>query len=301
MSIPIFFIHQNDSFYLKYTLNQAKYLNPNSNVYLIGSINTKNLSGIDICDINNYRNKEHEFRKVFKQLGFLPFEYEFFCFGRWFVLLEFMEKSKIENTSFFHLDSDVLCFRNLTEAANNFQGFDLTISKGICGHNSYFKDISVLRAFCDFMFEYYTNETKFKNLERIYKEINQGKEKDWISDMTLFGLFIEERKMKAFESTTIIEGTTFDNNMNLSEGYLVKNDTKKVKINKNRAFCYNIAQQVWIQHYTLHFQSIAKNKMHRYYIASPKFILEYIMQEIKYFLYFRVGKHVRIKQFFKKI
>lgn len=112
---PIFFIHQKDSFYIKYSINQAKFYNPNTEIIFLSSqikSMNDNLSNIGIGKLNSWAD---EFMKIYIHLSLLPFDYEYFCFARWFILANYVNANNEKFNDLFSLDTDVLLYCDLNE------------------------------------------------------------------------------------------------------------------------------------------------------------------------------------------
>ena len=63
---------------------------------------------VEYHDINDYWDSSVEFDKIYLHLSSNPRDYEMFCFQRWFVIRDFVQKQGFEY--FLCVDSDVLLY-----------------------------------------------------------------------------------------------------------------------------------------------------------------------------------------------
>ena len=131
MGLPIIFLHVDDSFYLKYSLESAKKYNPDSRIILIGKNITNCPDFVEYHQMTDYDLEAAKFRKVYVHSSTNNENIERFCFERWFILSEFMKKNNISKV--FTLDSDVLLFENVTLDANNYSKYLFTLVDKSCG------------------------------------------------------------------------------------------------------------------------------------------------------------------------
>lgn len=191
MSIPIFFVHKGNSPYLKYTLNQAKALNKNNRVILLGDNSNRCYSKIEHHSISDYSKFASNFEQNYIHMSYTPYAFELICFLRWFIIYEFVDKQNIDG-AFLCLDSDVMLYCNTTEVEKQYNNTDLTIRNNAGAGFNFFKNKLVLKSFCDFMLKQYTKE---KELDRLkanwqgFEKIKQG----GICDMMMFQFFREEK------------------------------------------------------------------------------------------------------------
>lgn len=107
--IPVIFIHRGFPEYLKYTIACAK--EHKNKVILIGDDENKCI-GKNWFSIEQYKSDLFEnFREVYIHLSPNSKWFELVCFERYFVLLEFMKRNRINQC--IMLDSDVLLFERI--------------------------------------------------------------------------------------------------------------------------------------------------------------------------------------------
>ena len=103
-SYPIIVLHKGSSDYLKICLAQAKFSNPNSRIILLGDETNETLAkqvGAEHYLICNYFSKALEFEKIYKHYSTNSYNFELFCFQRWFVVDEFINSEGLDK--FLHI------------------------------------------------------------------------------------------------------------------------------------------------------------------------------------------------------
>ena len=201
--IPVIFIHKGDHDYLTVAIEQAKLRN--EQVVLLHE--PKGLWGKDYEHMNTN----------------LP-GFEVFCFQRWFSLLEWMDETNREEA--FYCDSDVMLYCNVTEVVRSWPpctvSFQVPYEQwayrwGASAHCSYWTH-DELAAFCQFIdCTYKGDKMRLKEKWQWHRETGTP---GGVCDMTLLYLWLEERGMEGFvNNAQVIDGTTFDHNINVAENY----------------------------------------------------------------------------------
>ncbi|HBE16397.1 MAG TPA: hypothetical protein DDW51_01970, partial [Cyanobacteria bacterium UBA11367] len=266
-SIPIVFIHQGDSDYLKYTLSQVKHSNPDSTVFLIGdAANAHYYNLAEFVDIFKYCNEAVEFAKIYQHYNTNSLGYELFCFQRWFILKNFLLENKIDKC--LYIDSDVMLYANVAEEENKFKNWDLTLSYETSPHCVFVNKLKTLEDFCNFICEIYTNPSLIKLMESKFEERIQQNLPGGACDMTAF---IEYRRMhpsKIGELSTIIDNSKYDHNINLSEGFEMQDGIKNIYFVNGQPCCKDLKFGNPIKFNCLHFQGNAKKYIKKYCLGG---------------------------------
>lgn len=263
MSIPIVVIHKHDSYYLPYCLAQAKTSNPKSDIVLIGDQNNNHYKFIKHENISVYFKEAQEFSKIYKHLNTNIAVFEMFCFQRWFILKSFLKANRIERC--VHIDSDVMVYADLTEEGKKFEQFDFTLSAGACGHCSFINSIKALEKFCDFVMSLYTDPSLFSLLESRYQERISKNMAGGANDMTALNAYRERAYSKIGETSVIIDGSTFDDNVNFSDGFEMLHGKKRIYWVDGKPFCKHLESNEKIRFNCIHFQGSAKKYMRKSY------------------------------------
>jgi hypothetical protein len=296
--IPIIFVHKGNPFYLKHALEQARIFNPDNPIYLIGDNSNKNFKKIEHYPLNDFFESAQTFQKIYKHQSPNSYDYELFCFQRWFIIKDFIEKKGI--TCFLYLDSDVLIYCNVDTVFSDYLDFDFTICDHKAPCTTLFNKESLTR-FCDFINELYSKKNYLDILESRYTGgFTKNKDEEGNSDMTAFELYQIYKAPKVKELTNIKDNTCFDNNINVTSNFVAEKGIKKIYWINDRPHAKLIETQTLILFYSLHFQGKAKHNMYNYRIdtnykhAANNFFLK-IKSEFSFLLIMRI-----IKRLFKK-
>lgn len=267
MSLPIIFIHTNYKDYLIYSLLQAKYSNPDSPIILLGDSTNDCYSFIEHRKILDYYSTAREFAKIYKHFHNLnPYQNELFCFQRWFMLRDFMINHSLEKC--LCLDSDVMFYANVLEEQKKFANFDLTLSYGTSPHCVFVNNLNALEKFCRFVVELYTDPNALAYIEQTMQECMENNLYGGVSDMTAFKVFKETGDCCIGEITSIIEGSTYDHNINISEEFQFENGIKTIYFLEKQPYCKHIPSDQAIRFNALHFQGKAKTSMKEHFTGE---------------------------------
>lgn len=274
--IPIIFIHKGNSFYLKDSLWQAKQYN--KRVILLGDESNNQYPEIEFHLMNRYSSGAQYLAQIYKHFGSLhTYDYQLFCFQRWFILKEFMEANNIPMC--FYCDSDIMLYCNISEE-NMLRPYDLALiidleNGGASGHSSFWKNIDILHQFCAHILYSYMNQTKLNYWENFYHTVCIPN--NWeISDMNAlseFGSALWQRDKNAVMSLEkiIADNSIYDVNINEIENSTdydvikfpaMQSPVKNITWTNNLPYCYNKKLKKFIRFKTLHFQGAAKVLMH---------------------------------------
>jgi hypothetical protein len=83
--------------------------------------------------------------------------------------------------------------------------------------------------------------------------------------MTAFEKFREREPNKIGETTVIIGASTYDDNINCSDGFEILHGLKRICWVNGQPFCKHIKSNEKIRFNSLHFQGWAKKYMRKYY------------------------------------
>lgn len=264
-SRPIVFIHYGKSDYLKYSLGQAKKANPKSTTYLIGD------SLIDIYDliehrfISDYSQGAQYFRNIYRHFNETNYEYELFNFQRWFILKEFMVGNDLNNA--LYLDSDVMLYADIGIEQEKFNQYSFTLSRGHCGCVCFINNVEALGKFCQFLIDIYSKKDRYhydKMLSHyVVRKMNQLP--GGACDMTALELFSKQEFGNIGEVSHIIDGSTYDININISDpGFEMDEGIKKIIWRENVPYGIHLRTGKEIKYNSLHFQGRAKKLMRQF-------------------------------------
>ena len=275
---PIIFIHAGTAHYnsspehLEYVLRQAKKSNPDSTVYLIGDNGNNKYDFIEHCDIKNYFGNSdiQNFKKIYKHFSRSPYESDLFVFQKWLVLRDFVIEKKIDK--FLLVDTDLMIFCDIKKEFDKFKNYDFTISFEQSPHCIFFNNQESLIDFCKFFMDIYAgkNDEDYSKIKKHYDDLKiSNKLGGNVCDMTFFKLYNLKSCKKIFYTTEIVNGSTYDNNINCSfdnkHGYKMRFWVKKIFWINRLPYCELIEGGKKIKFNTLHFPGSNKKYIKRIY------------------------------------
>lgn len=267
MMTPIVYIHFGQSFYQKYSFCQLHHTNPGAEIYLASDNDGVRLPFVKTLDISRYNHTAQQFDKIYQHLSSNLYDYELFCFRRWFILNEMVKQHGFKKL--LYLDSDVMLFEDVVPFLDKYLPFDFTIANRSSPHICYFPDTKVLDEFCHFLLnEMYTSPFFVEKINSKHQYHVQNNVPGGVCDMTAFEYFTEFKGYKALELTEIRNGAVFDNNINSADGFEwdAKNKIKRIAFEHKKPFGFKAESGGRIAFKALHFQGgYAKRFMPLFY------------------------------------
>ena len=283
--IPICFIHSGIQYHLDLSINQARHFNPNEKIYLLGDQANKGVfdqvTHLEITDTSKLLSK---FEEAYKHASTNSFEFEYNCFKRWFLLLEFMRTNSIDWVC--TLDSDFMLFDSMQQYFDKYL-YQTHYLAALCipdqkfsdlrwtasGHIAFVKRL-FLEEFCHFVLDIYT-----KNFDQLENKIQFHKRNNLpggICDMTLLYLFYEKNKKNIYNLLNVADNHVFDHNINTSanketEEFATKDGFKEFTLKNSKPYAFN-NKGLKIYFRGLHFQGNAKKEMIYYYFDKKEFL-----------------------------
>jgi len=303
-AIPVVIIHKGDAFYLKHSAKVAKKFNPSSRIILLGSgINNKPKEA-EYFDFSQYATFSNKMTKAYKHYSTNAFEVERFCFERWFMLYEFMQKENMEKC--VYIDSDLLLFSNITEEAKRFEKFDFTLHNGTSAHCIFINSREGLKKFCDYVLEIFTDKEKFKYVEQNFSRFLEQKLPGGFCDMSAFKKYASENPSHVGEISEIHNSTFFDGSIIQPEGFEMAFGLKKITFKNGVPFGKLAKTGELIRMNCLHLQGPAKVYAGFFANAhSGKIVLTYgsVLRKARDFLGARLSKgQIKwVKRFLSKV
>ena len=262
-SIPIIFMHYTNSYYLKYSLAQAKLSNPHSPVYLLGDASNNCYPFVKHQDFSDYFQAASEFSRFYTHFSTNRYHYSLFDFQRWFILKEFLTANNIERC--LYLDSDTMLYADVTEEQKKFAKYDFTLSAMICGQTFFLNRIKALEDFCDFLFNIYTKRDRYHYDKMVahYAVCRKNGVPGGASDMKAFSLYLHNRHYAEIgEVSEIIDGSIFDINITTpTPGFEMEKGIKKVIWQDGLPYGRRLQTGELIRFNSLHFQGGNSKKL----------------------------------------
>ena len=275
MVIPIIFVHKGNPYFLYSVLKQAKHTNPNSEIILLGDETNRSFSFVRHFNINDYFDSARNFAKVYQHHSPNPFGYELFCFQRWFVLKDFVEKELGSDAQFFYCDTDTLLFENLSTEFLKYNKYDMTICRTGTPCFTFF-NVGVINKFVEFIFNRFATTEGKQMISAYVKDLNMKKRRYGISDMTAFSAYEHTFPTLVLRVDLPKDGYCFCHNIqDKIDGYLMEGQYMKIMQKSGFPYGLYLENKQWVRFIGIHFQGGAKKIMYKYLPFSSKIMFLY--------------------------
>lgn len=203
---PIVFCHRGNSEYLQYSLMQARKSNPDSEIILFGDESNRCFPFVTHV-LMELPPAAIEFRQRYVHLSINSFEYELFCFLRWFIILSYCLKHKIKRCHY--MDSDIMLYTDINRV--EYQN----VAWGMIGKSmgQGFFDIGILKEFCAFLLSQYGDDAVVQELREEYQTQRQAGNAFGICDMTFAEKFASLHSDAYLDLTKENHGAVFNDNI----------------------------------------------------------------------------------------
>lgn len=271
--IPILIFHTGKTYYLRYVIEQARLYNPENAIFLVSDESTKDLTE-GLCShelMKDYHERVDEFLKVYEHHSTCSVQFETFCFSRWFIMYEFMEKHQLNQA--VSIDSDFLLYDSVDEIFKLNTDFDFNIcGKGCSPHCTMFS-IASLKNFCDFIMEMYSDGDLNKQVVEEFEIKHSAGIEGGICDMTAFRWYEKTHPGSSVNMTIPMNGRAIDDSLYSSSGYEKDLNHKmpfKNKVPKKILWKDEQPYGIWeetgenIRFMGLHLQGAAKLRMYKF-------------------------------------
>jgi len=263
--IPVVLIHRGckSSFYLPFTVKQAL---KNNIVYLIGDDNPE-IDGLNFINFSelSYQRNFQMFKDVYTSLG--SNDIELFWIERWFVLLSFMNRYKIDIV--FYTDTDVMLYVDVNAEWPKFKQYDMTVVHRHAASSS-FITLKGIKALCTAFIKIYKDKNSFY-YHKLVGHFNAHKQSGLpgsVCDMTIIDLFHSSEDIGGGpalvgEMMHILDDSTYDHMVYGGNQVYETDDSgfKKIKFINKIPYVYNQKLQKDIKFNCLHFQGPTKNRI----------------------------------------
>jgi hypothetical protein len=225
-------------------------------------------------NFDDYFSSAKEFARHYRHWNTTNYEYELFCFQRWFILRDFLAHHHLGPC--LYLDSDVLLYSSLDELLRLFSDCDMTLSSGgnspvLSPHCSLWKHSRAIDGFCNFLMQMYSGQDP-ENLARQeahYRSRQNSGLEGGACDMSAFYLFRQTASFKFCDNTAIRGGAFCDHNIrDPFPGFIMKDGFKRLEWEKGTPYARLTAGAQKARCLLLHCQGSAKGLMGRCYRQS---------------------------------
>lgn len=289
--LPIIIVNKGNPWYLKYVIKKAE--EAGNNVILLGDATNRAICR-NWVGIEEYRKGMYikQFQEKYVHMSTLPYDFEYFCFERHFIVYEYAKKNHLDQ--FVIMDSDVLVYDLIDN--NNFTNCECASSwtgeGAVSPHFTYIK-IDVLESFLKFCIEIYSN--KLEILENRWKTFLDTNSVGGNCDMTLLyywresGQNMENLVEKGYDSClSAVDSIRL--NYEISRWH---KNIKKVTFINNKPYAYRNGERIQLK--TIHAQGGSKRYIKVLYKCSNNHILYYLADMRAYGLGIKIKCH-NIKQ-----
>lgn len=265
-NLPVIFIHNGKQGYLKDTVRLAqKY---NENVILLGDTSNAYICKKWVDASKLLDTKFDIFKDLYIHLSPNSYQYELFCFHRYFLLETYMEQEEIKECVM--LDSDVCTFVNYSMIG--LEQYDIAAScmyyrdetKWMAvPHVTYWR-IEELHDFTNYLIAQYRDDSK--KLTDKYEALLRNKASYGISDMSLLYLWITGKERR-FRNLAIAEnGCAFDVFLNTSvncdgNSFQMTHGIKRIVFHDKIPY-FITEDNVEVRAYVIHAQGDRKKYIH---------------------------------------
>lgn len=172
----------------------------------------------------------------------------------------------------FYVDSDVLLFTNANEEWEKYKQFDITLLHRTAATSSFITKRAIDN-FCNFLINTYINKTsyEYKKIESHFMVRRDCGLPGGVCDMTFLDYFHYHFNVgggpgRVGEMMTIIDGSTYDHNINAQDqDFELSNGIKNIKVINKVPYVFNIKLNQDIKLNAIHFQGNAKHLIKQYY------------------------------------
>lgn len=287
----IIYVHTGDSFYLLPNLLHTRAYNPNAKIILLGDKKNAYVEewGFEHFLLDEYMNLAHQFEKVYVHYSPNSYQFELFCFQRWFAVCEFVQKQNIEK--FLVCDTDAFLYCNIDDEFDKYANSDFTITRNGTPCFTYFSKGSIER-FVEYITWCYTSEVGKKRIEDYHQRLVDSNKGYGISDMSAFVAWEHMDGARAIHVDVPMDGSAYDHNfIDGNDGYKMDGIHKLITWENNIPYEYLASTGKKIMIKGVHLQGKAKYLIHEmipFKYIRPVLKL-YLKELVKYRL--RLFKH----------
>ena len=265
MALPVVFIHRGNSWYLPYTLTQAKIYNPNNAVYLLGDKENSIYRGIvSHRNYSDYFQRANELALVYVHHSSQGHDYELFCLQRWMILLEFMYAENHEQV--VYLDSDILSYCDYEAVIPHLpEGLEMSVVLP-SGHTNFVLSRDRLAHFCQFIMNGYTGPMAdmVRAMWLQNAAVSDDNFRQNISDMTFLLYYHLEWPHLVYDLSAPFNGVLLDRTLDNDQGMVKENGIKKLSFENGEPYAFTQDGGQKVRMLNLHFQGASKTLLTSY-------------------------------------
>jgi hypothetical protein len=259
---------------LELVVKQAK--KNNEDVFLLGDEGNKHYCPAEHQNITDYDGGVKEFEDCYEHLSTNDREIEKFCFSRWFVLRNFLEKNNYEGA--LYLDNDILCFADATLQYQKIKHLYCVLSGRTSGHSSYWT-LEGLTKFCDYLMEVYTQKGSY-DYNRLASHFTIRQHfglPGGLCDMTLLESFARYKFPHLVGECSVASDLEwyYDHVIHEAEGFEHEHGIKKFTFKQGVPYSTHLKLKKSIPFATIHFQGPNKPLIEKFYRLCDDSLIYY--------------------------
>lgn len=261
----LIFVHKSESWYLYYTVKQARYYNPDARIIVITDCPQEKLAPYaEIHNIAEYWDGAAMMETIYQHNSPFTREYEIINFQRWFVVRDFMRRNSVPRA--IYVDSDVLVCDSLFPDFDRMNGAAL----GIVGYQGPYTmlipDMKVVADFCDFIEFLYREEGELLTAQ--YNEWKKVTPNVSVTDMHALHTFVSRRGLRTLDLSRIYKGAIYDTIVQESDGLKLRDGAKDVRWIGGYACVERTNSTETVRLKTIHCQGAAKGLILKLFAAK---------------------------------
>jgi len=255
MSVPVIFVSKTIGIpcaYLREAMSVAS--RANEEVILLGDEGNKDFCVGKYFPYEEYLDSYKKFESLYVHLSTIHPEIEKFCFSRWFIIREFMERNNL--TQVLHLDTDILFFANSNEEGKRFSHLDCALTGRTSGHSSYWTYEGLCK-FCDYVIELYENKDNFdfQRLASIFTLRQKYGLDGGVCDMSVLEHYARYKAPHLVGELSIVsENLYYDHIIGTDEGFTFRDGRKEFEYRQGVPHAFHEKTKRLIPFATIHFQ-----------------------------------------------
>lgn len=208
--------------------------------------------GIHVFDISSYSSIIKEFRSIYVHKNTCTWLFEFRSLIRWVIYNEWWKNNL--DCDLFIADSDVMIFSNLTKEVEKWRQYSHTLSMRTAGGQSFWFDPGALQHVVDLIWSTYRNPgtPEAQRILSHYSNLQAAGKPGGVCDMTFLAAAAESGGTAVGETTEVVDGTTFDHNILMAQGYGYDGQRKEIEWRDGYPYCRESATGRLVRFHTLH-------------------------------------------------
>jgi len=256
MADTIVYIHRGDGRFLTYAIAQAQVFGLNIIIVAGDEAVRNSIAGSGLsCDFRPLADlwrRAADFERIYRHLSTNQFDFELFCYQRWFVMSELLTQEK---RALIYSDSDILIYDKFDQSFyDSFMGPYRMFNTAWF---NIFKDADCLELFLNYMSDAFRSQERIDSISAIYRHQGQPQ----VSDMYMWHSFAYNVANVCADIWNWGEAVGLDSNIRDSRFHVMSDGLKDVTFRFGTPYCHILDQGGVTRFRTLHFQGYAKPLM----------------------------------------